>query len=87
MKVQAGGGGRIGIPVPRGPGRTPVRPAASLCWKWRSLSAHVGTRRWCELCRTGRGQRETLVEVRSGFDGANPDRQTGSSGRKTNRTI
>ncbi|KAG8170464.1 hypothetical protein JTE90_011639 [Oedothorax gibbosus] len=44
MKVQAGGGpAPFGIPFLAGGAHR--RPAAFHLWKWRSLSAHVGTRK------------------------------------------
>ncbi|KAG8172107.1 hypothetical protein JTE90_014860 [Oedothorax gibbosus] len=53
------GGGRsaaFGIPFPRGRGAPET--AAFHLWKWRSLSAHGGTRKMVNYARTGRGQRK-----------------------------
>ncbi|KAG8156225.1 hypothetical protein JTE90_012440 [Oedothorax gibbosus] len=46
----------LGIPVPSRAGRTGTRRVH--LWKWRSLSAHVGTRKMVNYPRTGRGQRK-----------------------------
>ncbi|KAG8156152.1 hypothetical protein JTE90_008123 [Oedothorax gibbosus] len=57
MKVQAGGG-RPHSGSPSLAGGAHRRPAAFHLWKWRSLSAHVGTRKMVNYARTGRGQRK-----------------------------
>ncbi|KAG8171079.1 hypothetical protein JTE90_012209 [Oedothorax gibbosus] len=57
MKVQAGEVGRIRDPRSLA-GGAHRRPAAFHLWKWRSLSAHVGTRKMVNYARTGRGQRK-----------------------------
>ncbi|KAG8171785.1 hypothetical protein JTE90_006532 [Oedothorax gibbosus] len=71
MKVQAGGGRpHSGSPFPSRAGRR-GDPAAFHLWKWRSLSAHVGTRKMVNYARQDKGQRKLWWEVRSGSDGAN----------------
>ncbi|KAG8179201.1 hypothetical protein JTE90_004029 [Oedothorax gibbosus] len=87
MKVQAGGGRpHSGSPFPRGrgaPGTIPLvegrKAGAFHLWKWRSLSAHVGTRKMVNYARTGRCQRKNwwrsvavltcILIVRSGSSG------------------
>ncbi|KAG8156203.1 hypothetical protein JTE90_019976 [Oedothorax gibbosus] len=60
MKVQAGGG-RPHSGSPFLAGGAHRRPAAFHLWKWRSLSAHVGTRKNGELCPDRTRPEETLV--------------------------
>ncbi|KAG8171229.1 hypothetical protein JTE90_023350 [Oedothorax gibbosus] len=67
------------IPVPSRAGRT-GDPAAFHLWKWRSLSAHVGTRKRWKLCPDRTRPEETLVEVRSGFGTCKSIVRSGSSG-------
>ncbi|KAG8172639.1 hypothetical protein JTE90_017514 [Oedothorax gibbosus] len=52
----------FGIPVPSRAGRT-GDPRVPLV-EWRSLSAHVGTRKMVKLCPDRTRPEETLVEVR-----------------------
>ncbi|KAG8171797.1 hypothetical protein JTE90_021814 [Oedothorax gibbosus] len=67
MKVQAGGGRpHSGSPFPRGRAHRGTRRVP--LWKWRSLSAHVGTRKMVNYARTGRGQRKLWWRIRSGSD-------------------
>ncbi|KAG8155829.1 hypothetical protein JTE90_016520 [Oedothorax gibbosus] len=68
MKVQAGGwSAHSGSPSLGGRGATETRRVPLV--KWRSLSArHVGTERWLNYARTGRGQRKSWWRFRSGSD-------------------
>ncbi|KAG8172260.1 hypothetical protein JTE90_029131 [Oedothorax gibbosus] len=72
-----GSGPHSGIPVSLAGGAHRENRRVPL-WKWRSLSAHVGPKRW-ELCPDRTRQRKTLVESVA-FDVQNRSSRSGSSG-------
>ncbi|KAG8171037.1 hypothetical protein JTE90_020477 [Oedothorax gibbosus] len=79
MKVQAGGG-RPHSGSRSLAGGAHRRPAAFHLWKWRSFSAHVGTRKMVNYARTGRGQRKLWWRSVCGSESAKSIVKSGSSG-------